>query len=296
MGALDVRIAKLAERQHGVVGRPQLLAAGVSKGAIDLRIADRRLRRLHRGVYAVGPLRPRAVGQYLAAVLACGEGALLSHRCAASLWGLAPTPSGRIDVIVTGRGVRSQPGIAIHRTRSLHPDDISQRDGIPCASPARTLVDLAGVSRPHVLERALELAQHERIFDARAIRAALARASGRRGLGRLRSLLDELPDEPPPKRTELERRFLRLVRDAALPLPRVRELIGIYEVDFQWPSHGLVVETDGRATHGTEQAFEEDRRRDLYLRLAGWDTMRFTWRQVLGQREHVAEALRRRLA
>jgi len=142
----------------------------------------------------------------------------------------------------------------------------------------------------------LELAQHERLFDARAVAAALARSRGRPGTGRLRALLAELAHEPPPKRTELERRFLRLVRDAALPIPIVRERIGIYEVDFQWPSHRLVVETDGRKTHGTDRAFEEDRRRDLYLRLAGWDVMRLTWRQVTADPERVVAALRRRLA
>ena len=295
MGELDRKIAEVAGSQHGVVSRRQLLAAGVTKNAITGRLADRRLHQLHRGVYAVGASRPRETGRYLAAVLACGEGALLSHRCAAGLWGMAPTPSGTIDVTVARRGARPQPGIALHRTRSLHRDDIAQRDRIPCTSPARTLVDLAAVARPHQLERALELAQHERIFDARAIAAALTRARGRPGTGPLRRLLDELPDEPPPKRTELERRFLRLVRDATLPIPIVRGQIGIYEVDFQWPSHRLVVETDGRKTHGTDQAFEEDRRRDLYLRLAGWDVMRFTWRQVTADPERVVAALSGRL-
>ena len=292
----SVIVARLAASQHGIVARRQLMDAGLGPEWIDRQLAAQRLHRVHAGTYALVPPRLLSLnGRYLAAVTACGDDALVSHRDAATLWKMCAVGSGPIDVTVPRGQGRRHEGIAIHTTRALHPDDISEREGIRCTSPARTLVDLAAVVRPHVLERALELAQHERIFDARATRAALARANGRRGSGRLRSLLAELPDDPPPKRTELERRFLRLARDAALPLPRVREHIGIYEVDFQWPDHKLVVETDGRATHGTEQAFEEDRRRDLYLRLAGWDTMRFTWRQVLGDQKRVAEAIRRRL-
>ena len=289
-------VAQLAASQYGVVGRRQLTEAGLGPEWIDRQLAARRLCRVHAGVYALVPSRLlKRHGRYLAAVIACGDGALVSHRDAGTLWKIRAGASGAIDITVPRGRTRTHRGIVVHTTRAWHPDDISERAGIPCTSLPRTLVDLAAVERPHRLERALELAQHERIFDGRTIAAALERANGRRGVARLRHLLAELSDEPPPTRTEIERCFLRLVRNAGLPPPKVNEHIGKYEVDFHWPAHRLVVETDGRATHGTDQAFEEDRRRDLYLRLAGWDVMPFTWRQVTRESAQVTEALRRRL-
>ncbi len=234
-------------------------------------------------------------GRYLAAVIACGAGALLSHRDAATLWGVRPVGSGAVDVTIPRGGSRHRSGITVHTTRSLHRGDATARQGIPCTTLARTLVDLAAVAPLRSLERALELAQHERIFDGRALAAALARSHGRRGTGTLRRLLAALPDQAPVK-NELERRFLAFVRAEGLPGPRVNEVIGIHVVDFQWPAYGLVVETDGRATHDIPSAFEHDRRRDLYLRLRGWEVQRVTWHMLTDEREQLATFLRRRLA
>ncbi len=133
------------------------------------------------------------------------------------------------------------------------------------------------------------------MFDRTALNTVLDHSAGRRGIRGLRHLLSELPDEPALTRTELERRFLRLVRAARLPIPVVNALIAGLEVDFHWPAQRLIVETDGRATHGHVLAFERDRNRDLELELAGWRVLRFTWRQILDDPQRVAAALRGRL-
>ena len=289
----DLALAELAGRQHGVVTRRQLLQAGLTSDAIQHRLAVRRLTRAHAGVYFVGH-RLVAPGSYLAAVLACGDRAVLSHRSAAALWGLRPDAAGRIDVTIPRGGSRHRAGIIIHTTRSLDETEVSTCEGIRCTSLARTLVDLAGTVTPRALDRALERSLILRLFDLREIDAALARATGRRGTTTLRRLLTGLADEPAPTRNELERRFLDLVRDTGLPLPVVNALVAGYEVDFHWPALRLIVETDGRATHDTPYGFERDRTRDLDLELAGWHVVRVTWRQVIDQPARVAALLRAR--
>ena len=158
---------------------------------------------------------------------------------------------------------------------------------------ARTLVDLAAVARASELERALEQALRLGLFDGGALDRVLGRSRGRRGVAMLRRLVAALPDEPAPVHSELERRFLALVRRARLPMPVVNGRIGLYEVDFHWPALRLVVETDGRTTHGTAHAFERDRRRDLDLELAGRHVLRIGWRQVTHEPERVVALLRR---
>jgi hypothetical protein len=293
-GNFDVRIAELAARQHGVVSRRQLIADGATGAMIDQRLAIRRLRLVHAGVYVVGhglSLR----GRYLAAVFAGGEDSALSHRSAGAMFDLRHAPSGRIDVTTPRRGTHRRPGIALHVTRSFPPEDVVVRDLIPCTSIARTLVDLAGVAGGHELRRALEQSVALGLFDARALDAVCARLRGRRGLRLLRQLVADLPDDPPLLRSELERRFLELVEGAGLPAPVVNGRIGDYEVDFNWPAQRLIVETDGRATHGNAIAFERDRGRDLELGLAGWTVIRITWSQLIRRPDRITAALWRHL-
>jgi very-short-patch-repair endonuclease len=291
----DVKIAELAERQHSVVTRRQLTSAGISRHAIDHRLAVRRLRAVHSGVYAVGPLRLEGI--YLAAVLACGDRALLSHRAAAALWDLRPAPSGPVEITVPRRRtVRHRSGIAIHTTRCLEPEDVAEHCGIPCTSVARTLVDLAVIVTPRVLDRAIERSMVLRLYDHRAMMAALERANGRRGSGVLRRSIANLTAEPPNTRSELERRIFELTRDSGLPRPLVNIRVAGYEVDFCWPQQRVVVEADGRRTHDTPQAFERDRQRDLDLELAGFHVIRITWRQLIDRPEQIVATLRTRLA
>lgn len=286
-------IAELAGGQHGVVSRRQLLSAGVGPEAIRQRMAVRRLRRVHRGVYAIGHRLPLE-GVFMAAVLACGDGAVLSHGAAAALQDLVRTPSGPVDVTVPRAGGRRRPGIAIHSSRAVR--EAAVRRGIPCTTWARTIVDLAAVLERRRLERALEQSQILRVFDLRALQAELVAAAGKKGPATLRAVLGDLGEEPPPPRSELERLFLEVMAAARLPPPVVNAQVGGYGVDFHWPEHRLIVETDGRATHDTAIAFERDRRRDLDLELAGWHVLRVGWRQLRERPERVAGALRARIA
>ena len=231
----------------------------------------------------------------MAAVLACGRHALLSHGDAANLLGLLPVGTGAIHVTTQRTGVRRIQGIATHRTRSLPDDEVTVCEVIPCTTVARTLVDLAGSVSERRLRRALEQALLLRVFDLGATRRALERARGRRGTGVLRDLLAEVQDDPPITRSELERLLLDLLRKAGLPPPVVNGLVEGHEVDFHWPTQRLIVETDGRATHGHALAFHTDRQRDLDLGLAGWHVLRLTWRQVAHAPERVVALLRSRL-
>ena len=259
------------------------------------RIAAGRLHRIHRGVYAVGHVALLPGARYMAAVLAVGDGAVLSHRAAAARLGLRPPPVGAIDVAVLRPGGRRHKGIAVHVTRSLPDPETTIADSIPCTTWARTLVDLAGIVSERQLGYALERTLELRIFDGEAMDAALETSRGRRGTAVLRQLLTDLSDEAPPTRRELERRFLKLVKAAPLPLPIVNGYVGELEVDFHWPDHRVVVETDGRATHAHEIAFHRDRDRDLTLALSDWHVIRLTWRQVVHQPERVVAALRKHL-
>lgn len=291
----DMCVARLAARQHAVVSRRQLLAMGLSKDEIWHRVKVGRLHRIHAGVYSVGHPLLFPQSRCMAAVLASGKGAVASHRSSAALLGLRPSPFGDVEVTVPRAGGRSRRGITVHATRSLDPSEVEVCEGIPCTSPARTLVDLAGVLNRRMLRRALERSIELRLFDGAPMDAALERARGRRGTRVLRELLAELPDEPAPVRTELERRFLELVRELGLPTPVVNAHVGVHQVDFHWPRHRLIIETDGRATHDTPHQFEEDRRRDLELTLAGWHVVRVGWRQVVHGPGRVAALLRSRL-
>ena len=292
---LDEKIARLAARQHGVVARGQLIAAGASTSAIRHRLASKRLHPVHPKVYAVGHpgLLPRA--RWMAAVLACGPGAVLSHRDAAALLELLPAGSGPIEVTTPRVGMRRAVGIRVRRSRFLPTDQTTTCHGIPCTTVARTLLDIAGCEPQRRLRRALEQSLVLGTFDLRAIDNALQHANGRRGTGSLRRLLSELADEPTVTRSELERRFLELVRAANLRWPVINGLVAGHEVDFHWPDRRLVVETDGRTVHSHAFAFQRDRRRDLNLELAGWHVVRVTWQQVVQDPERVIALLRSRL-
>jgi very-short-patch-repair endonuclease len=196
---------------------------------------------------------------------------------------------------VPRRGAQGRTGIVIHRTRSMPASDIATRNGVPCTSWARTVVDLAGVLSLRRLGRVLERSETLRLFDLGTLHAALHRARGRRGTGTLRDLLGEMDDDPPPTRSELERLFLDALKEAGLPRPITNAVVAGHEVDFHWPDQRLVVETDGRATHDTAAAFERDHRRDVALELAGWHVIRISHRQLEREPEKVSAALRTRL-
>jgi hypothetical protein len=277
------------------VSRQQLLAAGFTDREVDYRLAIGRLHPIHTGVYAVGHAALLPGARYMAAVLAVGDGAVLSRRAAAARLGLSPPSSGPIDVTVLRRGGRRHKGLAVHVTRSLPDSEITKVENIPCTAWARTLVDLAGVVTKRQLGRALERTLELDLFDLTTMEQALVLSSGRRGIGRLKRVLADLSDEPLPNANIFERRFLELVKAAGLPYPVVNGYIGGHQVDFHWPDRHVAVETDGRETHAHAIAFHRDRDRDLTLTLADWHVIRLTWRQVLNEPERVASALRKRL-
>jgi very-short-patch-repair endonuclease len=294
----EVAIGRLAARQHGVVSLDQLQSLGLGRSAVSKRARYGRLTRIHRGVYAVGHGRLTVQGRRMAAVLACGPGAVVSHRSAAALWGIRPDSRARTDVTVPAASARSRRGIDVHRTATLERQDMAQVDGIPCTSLARTLLDLAEAVDRRGVERAVDQAEVLRLFDLRAVEEVISRATGRRGTGVLRSVLAEY-DGPSLTDQELEERFYTICRAARVPKPEVNAWIalpgGAVKADFLWRRERLVVETDGWGSHGTRRAFEGDRRRDRRLQLAGWTVVRFTWRDVRDRAGEAAATLDRLL-
>jgi hypothetical protein len=277
---LDVAVGELARRQYGVVALTQLKGLGLSKRAVGSRLAAGRLHRIHHGVYAVGHPVLKTEGHLLAAVLACGPDAVLSHRSAAGLWGLRPNNRTRIELTTPTRAGRTRAGLQVH-AGALHPDDRATVDRIATTSIPRTLLDLAEVIDRRGLERACDRADQLRLLDMRALGATLSRANGRRGAAKLGAIFTGYAVGESRTRTELEHILLGLCADAGLETPLVNSIVEGIEVDFAWPGRRLVAETDGRETHATRRAFEEDRRRDQLLMLAGWRVVRFTWRQVV---------------
>ena len=290
---MDLVVARLARRQHGVVSRIQLLVLGLGRGAIDRRIKSGQLHAVHRGVYAVGHTRLGSRGRLWAAVLACGgvEAAVLSHRSAAALLDLMPEPSGPVD-ITTLRASRSTRLIRVHQSRVLTPAEITTLDGLAVTTPSRTLIDLQDQLTPHRLKRLVHRAEHLRLLDA----GTLTPSPGRRSRGLQTAAQSLVAAGPQITRTELEERFLALVDHAGLPQPQVNTLLHGCEVDFLWTAHHLIAETDGAATHLTATAFETDRARDAHLLLHGYRVVRFTWRQVLEEPRSVATTLQGLLA
>jgi very-short-patch-repair endonuclease len=244
-------------------------------------VAAQRLHRLWRGVYAFGHRELRPESRLLAAVLACGPGAVLSHRSAADRWGILPTARAGIDVTVpTQGGRRRRRGIDLHCVRRLDERDVTALDRIPIISAARTLVDLSAVVPDRKLEKAFEQAHVLQLIAPGAIEEALDRAVGRKTAA-LRRLLAAERSAPTLTRSELEEAFLALCRRGGLPDPEVNVHLHGYEVDFLWRRQKRVVELDGYAFHSGRRAFGRDRRKDIDLELAGFPVTRFTHQQVI---------------
>lgn len=290
---VDRRIAELAGHQYGAVSHVQLLALGLTTDQIKYRIKVGRLIVLYRGVYAVGHLSLSRQGRCSAAILACGEGAVLSHRSAGAHWGIAPYSGPMIDVTAPNHR-RSRKQLVVRRCR-LHPADATVHERIPVTTVARTLLDLAEIVDLRRLERTLERAEKLDLFDLRAIEATLSRAHGRRGLKNLRQALAlYLPDDR--TRSDFERDFLTFYSENDLAPPRVNALIqaGLnnYEVDAFWPEATLIIELDSWEHHRDRASFERDRARDAALRLAGYEVIRLTWRRLTSDPQSVANLIR----
>lgn len=291
-------VAPLAARQHGVVSVRQLYSLGLSDRQVRKRLAVGSLHRLHRGVYAVGHMRLTREGRWLAAVFACGEGAVLSHQGAAELWGLRRRSRGRaIEVTVPlTSGRRQRAGIVVHRAGTLRPEERTRHRRIPVTTPVRTILDLATRLARRQLERAMDEAERLGLCTEDDLDDIVTEHFGRPGAGALRALLEEHRAGSTATRNDFEERFLSLCRRYCLPQPEVNVPLVDYVVDFLWPDAKLVVEVDGRATHGTRRAFHEDRDRDGRLAVAGYRVVRFTWWDVTRRPAVVADRVRRLLA
>jgi very-short-patch-repair endonuclease len=233
----------------------------------------------------------------MAAVLACGNGAVLSHRSAAALWSVGPyTIDGDpIDVTVVGPRRGCRPGIRAHHVRSLEGDEVTTLQRIPITAPARTLLDLARVASARELEAAVAEAERRYLTTERELLALFARHRARRGTRALRHLLDR-GTRPALTRSEAEKRCLGLIRRARLDPPEVNVRLGPYEVDFLWREQRLVVEVDGFAYHSDRAAFERDRRRDADLAALGYTVVRVTWRQLVDEPAAVVARVAQALA
>lgn len=268
---------------------------------IRTRTGDGRLLVLHRGVYAVGHDRLRDEGRWLAAVLACGPGALLSHRSAAALHGLRPASASRIEVSTGWH--RSSPSIRVHGRRRLVREDAAVVRGVPVTTVERTLVDLADVLRPEQLLRALGVVEEARSADLHEIERALARVCGRPGRGHaaMRAALEEMRARGGDRtRSDMEELFLALVSGAGLPRPRTNVWFpapgGGVEVDAVWRAARVAVELDSWRHHRGRDAFQRDRSKANALTLAGWTVLRFTWADVRTRPAQVAATVARALA
>jgi very-short-patch-repair endonuclease len=290
----DRVVGGLADRQHGVVSRAQLLAAGQTPRVIRRAVEAGRLRLVFRGVYAVGHVALRCEGWWMAALLACGQGAALSHRTAAMVWGLQTGPTLPIDVTTSTDHGRRHRQITTHRML-LAPFDALVRDNLRVTSPSRTIVDLAASLEGRALRDTVERAQDLRRFDPDDIRSTLARAPRRPGTRRLHDLITVLAPDKDNARSHLERLFVALTRRARLPKPATNHEIAGRRRDFTWPDQRLVVETDGYRYHSSRQARRRDNRRDRQLTALGWRPVRFTYEEIAFEPGEVAQELVRLL-
>jgi very-short-patch-repair endonuclease len=300
-GSFDHRIAAAATRQHGVVSRGQLRALGLSDAEITDRTSFGSLQPLFRGTFAVGHRAITRPGRLLAAVLACGEGTVLSHASAAELLGLWGKQLPIVDVIPPSWSGRKIQGIRWHRVRMPGADEIEIRNEIPCTNVSRTLVDMAGRTGWSSMRNLVEQAAILRRLDVEEIDRILARGR-RRGAPCLRAILvpwRSTLERHPVLRSRLEARLLPRLIEEGLPAPRTNVRLRIdghrLEVDMLWEEQRLAIETDGEETHGTPMAFQRDRWRDQVLIAAGYRTARVTWQQVRDEPTAVVDRIARML-
>jgi predicted transcriptional regulator of viral defense system len=285
-----VALAGLASRQHGVVSRRQIIELGLGRHYVDRQLQRGRLHVLHRGVYAVGHRALTRHGRWMAAVLAAGPNAVLSHRSAAASWAIREASGSRIEI--TAPQERRRPGLVVH-CEVLPRDERDVHEGIPVTTAARTLLDLAAILDEHRLARAAERAEALRLASPTSLQELLDRYPRRPGTPNLKRLIEGHRIVPTTTRSDLERRFLTFLDANDLPRPLVNEAVDPHTTpDFRWTDQRLIVELDGFETHGTRAAFERDRARDRQLMAQGWRVARITKRQLDDAPEALAAELR----
>ena len=276
----DVRVARLAAEQHGVVSAADLALAGLKRSAVQVRVRNGRLHLVHRGVYAVGHGALSLDARFMAATLTCGPRSWLGYRACAGHWEFISWDDDAyvIEVVVEGSAGRSRPGLRIHRTRRMDPRDVMTHRGIRVTTPARTLLDLADVLPDKGLRRAVRQAQALQLTNTRLIAAVLTRAQGRRGANRLAQLI---ADGPTPTRSDLEDLVLGVVLVGGLVRPQINRRHGCVYPDLRWPEQRLTVECDSATWHSGKLASEDDAERQARLEADGERVLRVTWQQAL---------------
>jgi hypothetical protein len=292
---MDDAIAAIAERQHGVVARRQLQGLGAGEEAIEWRLRNGRLHRLHYGAYAVGHRALTREGRWMAAVLSCGPDAVLSHRSAAALWGIREHRGGPTDITSPSKA-KSRGSIRRHFA-PLPADEGTVERGIPVTTVPRTIFDLAAGGAPgHVVESALRQAEFRRLYDALSLQDLIDRYPRHRGIRSVRAALARVVEAPGPTASRLEDRFLPFLDRHGLPRPQLNAWLEVagrrFRVDCLWPASRQIVELDGWEGHGTRTAFRDDRARDRKLRVAGYGVTRIPWGALDDEPDAVAADLR----
>jgi REase_MTES_1575 len=296
---LDRRVSVVATEQHGVVIRRQLREIGLSDKNIDYRIAAGRLIRISSGVFAVGHCSLTREGRWMAAVLGCGERAVLSHHDASAHWGLTATRGSLVHVTTPQRSgrVSDRRRVTLHRVGTLTADETTLHHALPVTTPARTLLDIASILRPRALEDAIAQADRLGLFDLVAVSRVLGAHPRQHGAPRLRRVLEVIVGVGAAEtRSPLEVALLQLCDDYDLPTPVTNVALAGFIVDFHWVETDLIVETDGYTYHSMPSAYEADRERDQLLALAGYRVVRLTYNQLTRRRSQTARRLRELLA
>jgi very-short-patch-repair endonuclease len=288
----DVKLARLADRQQAIVARWQLERLGLRKGAVDRRVARAQLRVVYRGVYVFGRTRLTFPARCMAAALACGPDAVISHHAAAALHDLRPLPHSQIDV--TAPVKRAHKGIRCHVARTM--PAATTIDAIPVTTLERTYVDYAEQATPRQLIAALEAGQRRNVLDLRKLQHLIDHSPGRRGITPLRAAIAQLTDDPAWTQSQLERDFQELIRGTDIPTPAFNVSIEGEVVDCAWIAQRLVVEIDGYESHKIKRQFEDDRRRDIKLQKLGWRVLRLTYDRIHHEPAGVLDDLRAMLA
>lgn len=283
------RLAELAAAQYGVVSYRQLRELGFSKGHISRSYEASRLRRVDRGVYAVGHSELSAHGRCRAALLAFNDNAVLSHRAAAWLWGLFLTCPGEIDVTTPANSRRK--GLRVHRVAAISDGDCGVRERVPVTSLPRTLIDLAATEPKRELARAIDRAKRLGNLDLHAIDQLLQRRSGLAGATQLSQAL-ALYRRPVNDRARSELLFLDALEKEGVRLPALNTWVEKWEIDAYWEAERFAVEVDGWESHGSREAFENDRLRQEEMKLAGIDCIRISARRIETEPEQVAKRIR----
>ena len=289
----DRSVSRLAGAQKSLITTEQATRCGLSDDAIAYRLKACRFHLVFTGVYTVasGELPPLALE--LAALLACGERAFISHQSAAFVWGLRKSPPAEVDVSVVNRCCKSREGIRVHRIRAIDGAELKRHEGLWVSTPARAVLEVAATASMDELADVLEKGVASRVLKPRELEAVLARNRGRRGAARLAEVLGD--ESARISRSRAERAFIKLIRDARLPLPDVNQPLGRYEPDFMWRDERLIVELDSYGFHGGPTGFHNDHEKDLFYRDAGFDVLRPTRNHVVYQPTRVLVSMVRAL-